>query len=58
MLTQTKVKRKNTFTRDMLSLIKCGSFVIESISQHESIFNIILSERWCKVVRKIQGFIG
>ena len=53
MLTQTKVKRKNTFAFDMLSFIKCGSFVIESISQHESICNMLLSERWCKFVRKI-----
>lgn len=42
----------------MLSFIKCGSFVIESISQLESIFNRIHYERRSKIVQKIQGVIS
>ena len=38
-------------------VMKYGSFVIESISQHESIVEIILSGKGCKVVRKISRVI-
>lgn len=53
MLTQTKVLRKDNSDCDMLSFIRCGSFVIESISQLESIFNSIGYERRDKYVQKI-----
>lgn len=42
----------------MLSFIKCGGFVIESISQYESIFKSYFIEWRYKVVQKIQRFIG
>lgn len=57
-LRKQKYCGKNDFECDMLSFIKCGSFVIESISQLESIFNSIHYERRSKIVQKIQGVIS
>ena len=74
LLTQAKASEINTFNCDMLTFIRCGSFISESIptgsddediksislsflciSQHESIFNSILTERRWYFVQKISG---
>lgn len=55
LLTQAKASKINTFNCDMLTFIRCGSFIFESISQYESIFNSILTERRWYFVQKISG---
>ena len=55
LLTQAKASEINTFNCDMLTFIRCGSFILESISQYESIFNTILTERRWYFVQKISG---
>lgn len=49
---QTKVKRKNSFDCDMLSFL-FNSFIVESISQVESICNSLYKEWRCKFVQKV-----
>ena len=51
LLTQAKASEINTFNCDMLTFIRCGSFISESISQHDS----ILTERRWYFVQKISG---
>ena len=53
LLTQAKASEINTFNCDMLTFIRCGSFISESISQYESIFNSILTDRRWYFVQKI-----
>ncbi len=56
-LRKQKYCGKMIFGCDMLSFMECGGFVIESISQLESIFNRIRYERRSKFVQKIQRVI-
>lgn len=57
LLVQAKVNKDDGCDNNMLTFIKCGSFVIESISYLESIFNSLLAGRWCKNVQKISTII-
>ena len=44
---RTKPSELYRLNRDMLTFIRCGSFISESISQYESIFNsITYGKRW------------
>ena len=56
-LKHIKEHNKNRYC-DMLSFIRCGSFIFESISQYESICKRVEHERWCESVRKISEIIG